>query len=465
MKKEEVILTNLIKNENFMRKSLPYLKAEYFLEGYEKKIVNEIRKYVEKYNTLPTTTAIKLSLEDSHNISESELNNSLELLGRIDTTEQEQKLDWLLDIAEKFCQEKAIHNAIYESIEILDDEHGTRSKGIIPSILTDALSISFDPSIGHDYITNSDDRYDFYHKLEKRIPFDIELFNKITGGGLPPKSLIIALGGTGAGKSLFMCHVAASILLQNYNVLYITLEMSEERIAERIDANILDVTMDELRKMPKDVYKRRMSRLAESIKGRLIIKEYPTASANAAHFRALLNDLAMKKNFKPSIIFVDYLNICSSSRIKTGSNINSYTYIKAIAEELRGLAVEFDVPVMSATQTTRAGFNSQDPGLEDTSESFGLPATADLMFALVAPEELQNLNQMMIKQLKNRYNDPNYYRKFMVGVDRSKMKLYNITENQPQQLPVVATEPRESKPAFERNNNSFGNKFNKLKVD
>jgi len=448
-----------------MRKSLPYLKAEYFLEGYEKKIVNEIRKYVEKYNTLPTTTAIKLSLEDSHNISESELNNSLELLGRIDTTEQEQKLDWLLDIAEKFCQEKAIHNAIYESIEILDDEHGTRSKGIIPSILTDALSISFDPSIGHDYITNSDDRYDFYHKLEKRIPFDIELFNKITGGGLPPKSLIIALGGTGAGKSLFMCHVAASILLQNYNVLYITLEMSEERIAERIDANILDVTMDELRKMPKDVYKRRMSRLAESIKGRLIIKEYPTASANAAHFRALLNDLAMKKNFKPSIIFVDYLNICSSSRIKTGSNINSYTYIKAIAEELRGLAVEFDVPVMSATQTTRAGFNSQDPGLEDTSESFGLPATADLMFALVAPEELQNLNQMMIKQLKNRYNDPNYYRKFMVGVDRSKMKLYNITENQPQQLPVVATEPRESKPAFERNNNSFGNKFNKLKVD
>ena len=338
--------------------------------------------------------------------------------------------EWLTEQTEKFCQEKALHNAILESIQILDGKTKTdKTKGSIPQILSDALSISFDPNIGHDYIENADQRYDFYHKVESRVPFDLDYFNRITKGGLPQKTLNIALAGTGVGKSLFMCHMAASSLAQNLNVLYITMEMAEEKIAERIDANLLNVKLEDLGNLPKDVYDRKIGRLKENIKGKLIIKEYPTASASSIHFRNLLNELALKKHFKPNIIFIDYLNICASARIKHGANVNSYSYIKAIAEELRGLAVEFKVPIMSATQTTRTGFSNTDPGLEDTSESFGLPATADMMFALISSEELESLNQIMVKQLKNRYNDPTLNKRFALGIDRSKMRLYDIEQS------------------------------------
>ena len=331
---------------------------------------------------------------------------------------------------EKFCQEKAIHNAILESIQILDGKIKTdKSKGSIPKILSDALSVSFDPNIGHDYLEDFESRFEFYHKTEKRIPFDLDYFNRITKGGLPIKTLNIALAGTGVGKSLFMCHVAASSLSQNYNVLYITMEMAKEKIAERIDANLLNVKLDDLANLPKDTYDRKISRLKENIKGKLIIEEYPTASASTIHFRNLINDLALKKNFKPDIVFIDYLNICASARLKHGANVNSYSYIKAIAEELRGLAVEYGVPIVSATQTTRSGYTNTDPGLEDTSESFGLPATADMMFALVTSEELESLGQIMVKQLKNRYNDPTLNKRFAIGVDRSKMRLYDIDVN------------------------------------
>ena len=350
----------------------------------------------------------------------------MDLLKEISNDKTDQKIEWLLDATEKFCQEKAVYNAIMDSIQILDGKDTNRSKGSIPSLLSDALGVSFDPNVGHDYVDNFAERFDFYHRVEKRIPFDLEYFNKITKGGLPQKTLNIALAGTGVGKSMFMCHMSAAALLQNYNVLYITLEMAEERIAERIDANLLNVTLDDLMMMPKDMFEKRMGKLKEKVKGKLIIKEYPTASANASHFRALLNDLEMKKNFKPDIILIDYLNICASARIKAGANVNSFTYIKAIAEELRGLAMERKVPIMSATQTTRSGFSNSDPGLEDTSESFGLPATADFMFALISNEELEQLGQIMVKQLKNRYGDLNKYKRFTVGVDRSKMKFFDL---------------------------------------
>lgn len=378
----------------------------------------------------------------------------MDSLSKEDSTKEEK---WLLDATEKFCQEKAVYNAIMESIQILDNKDPNRTKGAIPSILSDALSVSFDNRVGHDYIDMYSDRYDFYHRTEKRIPFDLEFFNKITNGGLPQKTLNIALAGTGVGKSLFMCHHAASCLSQNYNVLYVTLEMSEEKIAERIDANMLNLSMDELKKLPKDMYDSRMKRIKERVKGKLIIKEYPTASANASHFRALLNELKLKKNFKPDIIFIDYLNICASSRIKAGSNINSYTYIKAIAEELRGLAVEFNVPLVSATQTTRSGFVNSDPGLEDTSESFGLPATADLMFAIISTEELQNLNQLLIKQLKNRYNDPTANKRFTIGVDRAKMKLYDLEQSAQNNIADSGQE-------FKSNQKFNKSKFNGIKV-
>lgn len=390
-------------------------------------------------------------------MTEGELNKTLESLKEIAGDNSEQKLEWLLDTTEKFCQEKAIYNGIMDSIQILDGKDPVRTKGSIPTILSDALSISFDPNIGHDYISNYNERYDFYHRVEKRIPFDLEYFNKITRGGLPQKTLNIALAGTGVGKSLFMCHMASACLTQNFNVLYITLEMAEEKIAERIDANLLNVTIDDLMVMPKDMFEKRMKKLKDNVKGKLIIKEYPTASANPAHFRALLNDLSLKKNFKPDIIFVDYLNICASSRIKAGANVNSYTYIKAIAEELRGLAVEFSVPIVSATQTTRSGFGNSDPGLEDTSESFGLPATADFMFALISTEELQQLGQLMVKQLKNRYNDPTLHKRFTVGVDRAKMKLYDL-ELKAQDN--IVQEPTTSTPAF----GGSKSKFSGLKV-
>lgn len=380
------------------------------------------------------------------------------MLKEISNDKTDQKIEWLLDTTEKFCQEKAVYNAIMDSIQILDGKDTNRGKGSIPSLLSDALGVSFDPNVGHDYVDNFAERYDFYHRVEKRIPFDLEYFNKITKGGLPQKTLNIALAGTGVGKSMFMCHMSAAALLQNYNVLYITLEMAEEKIAERIDANLLNVTLDDLMMMPKDMFEKRMGKLKDKVKGKLIIKEYPTASANASHFRALLNDLEMKKNFKPDIIFIDYLNICASARIKAGANVNSFTYVKAIAEELRGLAMERKVPIMSATQTTRSGFSNSDPGLEDTSESFGLPATADFMFALISNEELEQLGQIMVKQLKNRYGDLNKYKRFTVGVDRSKMKFFDLEMKA--QENVMQEQSAQSKP-FDRQKYD---KFKNLKV-
>lgn len=379
----------------------------------------------------------------------------MDLLKEISNDKTDQKIEWLLDATEKFCQEKAVYNAIMDSIQILDGKDTNRSKGSIPGLLSDALGVSFDANIGHDYVDNFAERFDFYHRVEKRIPFDLEYFNKITKGGLPQKTLNIALAGTGVGKSMFMCHMSAAALLQNYNVLYITLEMAEERIAERIDANLLNVTLDDLMMMPKDMFEKRMGKLKEKVKGKLIIKEYPTASANASHFRALLNDLEMKKNFKPDIILIDYLNICSSARIKAGANVNSFTYVKAIAEELRGLAMERKVPIMSATQTTRSGFSNSDPGLEDTSESFGLPATADFMFALISNEELEQLGQIMVKQLKNRYGDINKYKRFTVGVDRSKMKFFDLEMKA--QENVMQDQSIQSKPFDKQKYDKFKN--------
>ena len=431
MKKiEKIILKNLFQNEPFVRKVLPYLKAEYLQERSEKILFEEIQKYVLKYNNLPTHEAIQVELENREGLFEDDYKKCFELVDELKSSTEVSRQDWLAEQTEKFCQEKALHNAILESIQILDEKTKTdKGKGSIPQILSDALSVSFDPNIGHDYIENADQRYEFYHKVEKRVPFDLDYFNRITKGGLPQKTLNIALAGTGVGKSLFMCHMAASCLSQNLNVLYITMEMAEEKIAERIDANLLNVKLEDLANLPKDVYDRKISRLKENVKGKFIIKEYPTASASSIHFRNLLNELALKKHFKPDIIFIDYLNICASARIKHGANVNSYSYIKAIAEELRGLAVEFKVPIMSATQTTRTGFSNTDPGLEDTSESFGLPATADMMFALITSEELESLNQIMVKQLKNRYNDPTLNKRFAIGVDRSKMRLYDIEQS------------------------------------
>jgi replicative DNA helicase len=420
---EQIILKNLFKNEPFVRKTLPFLKSEYFQERVEKIVFEEVQSYVLKYNNVPSFEAINISLSQRDNLFEEDFRQTNELIESLKSSDDSSKMEWLLELTEKFCQEKALHNAILESIHILD-EKTDKTKGAIPKILSDALSVSFDPNIGHDYIEDASKRFDFYHQVEKRIPFDLDFFNRITKGGLPTKTLNVALAGTGVGKSLFMCHVAAGALSQNYNVLYITLEMAEEKIAERIDANLLNVKLDDLANLPKDTYERKISRIKENIKGKLIIKEYPTASAGSIHFRTLLNELAIKKNFKPDIVFIDYLNICASARLKHGANVNSYSYIKAIAEEIRGLAVEFKV--VSATQTTRSGFTNTDPGLEDTSESFGLPATADFMFALITSEELEKLNHIMVKQLKNRYNDPTMNKRFVIGVDRSKMKLYDV---------------------------------------
>lgn len=429
MKQEQIILLNLMKNESFTRKALPFLKSEYFDASPEKKLFEQIQTHVTNYNKLPSVSALALGLQERTDLSESEYQSCGTILEDLSDTPIENDTDWLLDTTEKFCQEKAIYNAIMESIQILDGKDSHRDKGSIPLLLSDALGVSFDPHVGHDYIDKWDERYDFYHKIEKRIPFDLNYFNKITSGGVPRKTLSIILAGTGVGKSLTMCHFAAANLLQGFNVLYVTLEMAEERIAERIDANLMNVTMDDLKLLSKDMYEKRMKSIMSKTTGKLIIKEYPTASAHTGHFRALLNDLAIKRNFKPDVIFVDYLNICASARIKAGANVNSYTYVKAIAEELRGLAVEFDVAIFSATQTTRSGFTNSDPGLEDTSESFGLPATADLMFALISTEEMEQLNQIMVKQLKNRYNDPTLNKRFTVGIDRARMKLYDLHQS------------------------------------
>ena len=426
---ETLILKNLIHNEEYSRKVIPFLSKEYFVEHTDKLLYTEINKFIQKYNNLPTKEALVIEL-DNTTLKDEEFENVTELLTYLEE-QNDEKSDfvWLLETTEKFCQDKAIYNAVVSSIKILDEpEKSNSDKGAIPELLTDALSVSFDPHVGHDYLLDSDDRYDFYHKIEKKIPFDLDYFNKITQGGLSSKTLNIALAGTGVGKSLFMCHVGASALSQGNNVLYITLEMAEERIAERIDANLLNIRLDDLVSLPKKMYEKKINDLKETVKGRLIIKEYPTAAANTNHFRALLNELNLKRNFKPDMILVDYINICSSSRIRPGQYVNSYSYVKSIAEELRGLAVEFDVPIMSATQTNRAGFQNTDVGLEDTSESFGLPATADFMFAIISNDNLEEAGQILIKQLKNRYSDPTSNKKFLVGVDRAKMRLSDLGE-------------------------------------
>jgi replicative DNA helicase len=430
MKLEQTILKNLIYNEDYLRKVLPFIKDEYFSDSVEKVLFNEITSFTGTYNNTPTIEALAIAVKERRNLTSDEVERCESYLEEIEKDKEGQtQVQWLVDKTEKFCQEKAIYNAVLGSISILDGKDKAHDKGQIPKILSDALAISFDNSVGHDYLDDSDERYDFYHRKEERIPFDLDYFNKITKGGLPNKTLNIALAGTGVGKSLFMCHVAAGCMVQGKNVLYLTLEMSEEKIAERIDANLLNTDIGSLVDLPKELYDKKVARVREKCTGKLIIKEYPTASASAIHFRTLLNELNLKRSFVPDIIFVDYLNICCSSRIKAGANINSYTYVKSIAEELRGLAVEYNVPIVSATQTTRSGFTSSDPGLEDTSESFGLPATADLMFALISSEELEELGQMMVKQLKNRYNDPTFHKRFTIGVDRAKMKLYDVEQS------------------------------------
>ena len=460
MRLETTILKNLIYNEEYTRKVLPFLSVNYFQEREDKILYEKINEYINQYNTLPTQEALAIELDKS-SIKDEEFQNSLKLLESITNENDEANISWLLDSTEKFCQDKAIYNAVVESISILDEKGGDkRDKGSIPDILSDALSVSFDPHVGHDYLLDAEERYEFYHRIEEKIPWDLEFFNRITKGGLSNKTLNIALAGTGVGKSLFMCHVAASCLSQNYNVLYITLEMAEERIAERVDANLLNISIDDLQKIPKDLYDKKINKLKQTIKGKLIVKEYPTASANANHFRALLNELNLKRSFVPNIILIDYINICTSSRIKQGANVNSYTYIKSIAEELRGLAVENAIPILSATQTTRAGFTNTDIGLEDTSESFGLPATADFMFAIISTEQMEELNQIMIKQLKNRYSDPTSNRKFVIGIDRSKMKLYDVEQFAQNELVDTG---QDNEPAFDKA--TAGGKYKNLKFE
>ena len=421
------ILNHLLNNEEFCRRVIPYLKPEYF-EGTHRNVFDLIVKFVSKHNRLPTAKVLDLELRKV-NAPEDVLNNSAQL---IDSIREKTEIDteYLIGEAESWCKEKAVYNAIMESIQIIDGKSNDKSEGAIPEILSNALGVSFDQQIGHDYIDDSQERFDFYNHKEDRIPFDLDYFNKITKGGLPNKTLNIALAGTGVGKSLFMCHCAASALEQGKNVLYITMEMAEERIAERIDANLMNLPIEQLSSLPKNVFSEKIEKIAKGAIGKLIVKEYPTGAAHTGHFRALLNELKLKKNFIPDMVYIDYLNICASSRMRgLGGSINTYSYVKAIAEELRGLAVEFNVPIVSATQTTRAGYSNTDLGLEDTSESFGLPATADLMFALISTEELDELGQLLVKQLKNRYNDPTKYRRFVVGIDRSRMKLYDVEES------------------------------------
>ena len=422
---ENTIISSLFFNEDYTRKVLPFIKEEYFGNRVEQLLYGEIFKFVEKYNNLPTKDAMLIELGQRKDINEEELNHLKDYVNQIEDKESDVK--WLTETTEKFCKDRAVHNAVLSGIKILDGKDKKQTAEAIPHILSDALAVSFDKSVGHDYIEDADARFKFYHTKEKRYQFDLDYMNRITKGGVPSKTLNIALAGTGVGKSLFMCHLASSYLLQGLNVLYITLEMAEERIAERIDANLLDVTMEDLHDMPKQLYEGKISKLREKTQGQLVIKEYPTASAHSGHFKSLMNELALKKSFRPDVIFIDYLNICASSRFK-GGNISSYFYVKAIAEELRGLAVEFNVPIFSATQTTRTGYVSTDIGLEDTSESFGLPATADFMFALISNEELEALGQMKVKQLKNRYNDPSINRAFIIGVDRAKMRLYDVQQ-------------------------------------
>ena len=427
---ERVILQNLIYNEEFSRRVAPFLTDEYFHDPIEKMVFQSIQNFISIYNALPSKEAIIIDLDKKRDITEPQFKQLGDLMENLTEEENKPEFQWLLNETEEFCKDKAVYNAIMESIHIIEDKSKSQTTTAIPEILSDALAISFDTHIGHDYIEDADERYEFYHRIEKRIPFDLEYFNTITGGGTPTKTLNIVMAGTGVGKSLFLCHHAANCLSQNNNVLYITCEMAEERIAERIDANLFDMTIDNVRELPKAIYDQKLSNLQSKIKGKLIIKEYPTATANANHFRGLIDELWMKKKFRPDIVFIDYLNICASARLKNGSNVNSYTYIKAIAEEIRGLAVEKSIPIFSATQVNRGGYNNSDVGLEDTAESFGLPATADFMIALIATEELEEMNQMMVKQLKNRYNDVSTNKKFILGINRGKMKLYDVKKDE-----------------------------------
>ena len=424
---ETIILRNLIQNDEYTRRALPFVDEEYFKDRNERVVFGIIRDHIHKYNKAPNKDAIGVALDNRGGLSEQGYKDCTTIATRITDSESSDETDWLLDETEKFCKDKAVYNAIIRSIEIIDGKSQNETKNAIPNILSDALAVSFDQQIGHDYFVDADERFDFYHKVEHKIPFDLDLFNKITNGGVPNKTLNVILAGTGVGKSLFMCHHAANCYSANLNVLYITCEMAEQRIAERIDANLMDLTMDELRHLPKITYDKKLQKATANIKSKLIVKEYPTATANVNHFRHLLEELKLKKNFTPDVVFIDYLNICASARFKIGGNTNSYMYIKSIAEELRGLAVEWDVPIFTATQTNRTGFASNDFGLEDTSESFGLPATADLMFGLIATEELDEQSQIMVKQLKNRYNDVATNKKFVVGINRGKMKLHDVS--------------------------------------
>ena len=423
----QTILSNLIHNETYARKVIPFIKLEYFNDQFEKVISQEIINFFDQYNSAITLDILAIQISNRSELRENQLQDIEKYINELTfKTDNEQ---WLYDNTEKFCKNRAVINAIIDAYDIVEGKHKDKTEDAIPSLLSDALAVSFDSSVGHDYLEDYQERYDFYHRVEEKIPFDLDIFNKITKGGLSKKTLNIILAGTAVGKSLFMCHVAASSLLQNKNVLYITMEMAEERIAERIDANLLNMNMNEMATIDLPTYNNRINKLIKKTSGKLIVKQYPTSTAHSGHFKALLEELKIKRNFKPDMIIIDYLNICCSSRIKNGAGVNSYTYIKSIAEELRGLAVEYDVPLLSATQTTRGGFGNTDVELTDTSESFGLPATADMMFALIATEELENLNQIMVKQLKNRYADPGYYKRFVIGVDRSRMKLYDVEES------------------------------------
>jgi len=452
---EKIVLRNIITNEDYMRKVLPFIQKEYF-EGVYSKLFTLLVSQVAKYNKLPSEESFIIGIQDLDLSPEME-KHANDIVPDI-FKPKEENLDWLIDETEKWCQERAVYIAVFDSINILDGKDQNNTKNAIPDLLQKALAVSFDTNVGHDYLENVEERYDFYHEHEERIPFDLEYMNTITKGGLPNKTLNIALAGTGVGKSLFMCHHAASCLSLGLNVLYITMEMAEERIAERIDANLLNVPLAKLEQLEKTDFINKVQKISSKTQGKLIIKEYPTGQAHSSHFRALLNELKLKRNFAPDIIFIDYLNICASSRMKAmGGSINSYTYIKAIAEELRGLAVEFNLPIVSATQTTRSGYGNSDPGLEDTSESFGLPATADLMFALISNEEMAKNNQMMVKQLKNRYNDPNVHKRFVIGIDRSKMRLYDTDQDE-----QTLIETEDDTPAFDKS--SSGMRINSERV-
>lgn len=429
MQIEDTILRNLIQNEEYSRKVLPFLKDEYFTVEEQKALFHEVKNFIIKYNTLPSIDSLSIEVNSLPNLKENQVKSLNTLLTDFKVKREPENMEWLLDSTESFCQDKAIYLALMKSIEIMNDQKGSLSKGSIPELLSDAIAVTFDPNVGHDYMEQFDDRYEYYHRKLDRLAFDIEFFNLITKGGVPKKTLNIILAGTGAGKSLAMCHFTASLLNEGKNVLYITLELAEEEVAKRIDANLMNISFDDLMALSADMYAAKATTLKHKASGKLIVKEYPTAAASTIHFKALLNELQLKKSFVPDIIFVDYLNICMSARIKPGANVNSYTYVKAIAEELRGMAVEWNVPVFSATQTTRSGFNNSDVGLEDTSESFGLPATADFMFALINTPELEELGQILVKQLKNRYSDLSVNKKFVIGIDRSKMKLFDVEQS------------------------------------